>query len=225
MEIKVFCNNCKVEILRADTDTLKSPLVGHMFQVKKDMEWALFSPHDTGNELICPMCEWTFHENGKIKVAVGNEFIIGIPELIIPGILGSEEPLVIELPAKKETQVVKPKPEPEPEKETVVEEATSNPTLEALQKQVEGDKQEEKTEIVPELTDIQSIVEGKPEKEVDAEASPAVNIGDWTEMADANEDSEMNGEPPPGAKVAESGVTKPKQSRKIKKRGSKKKIK
>lgn len=334
MEINVYCISCKVEILIADTDTLKSPLIGEMFKVKKDMEWSLFSPFDAGNDLTCPMCEWTFHENGKLRVAVGNEFIIGIPELIIPGIVASSE----ESPVKFEHVTVSKEiliPKGAAEKilknqaqmteaammkeagETkediylaiceltkyktkggksmegeVVHQATElkapfvryfraldaatdgsvmeliekelkthyeytcsilsmteqedavdlcdyldwslkgriseyfptwradkkDPTLEALQKQVEGNKQEETKEIEPALTDIQAIVEGKTEKEV----KPEPHTGAWTESEDTDEDSEMNGEAPAGAKIAESGVEKPKkvkkQSRKTKKR-------
>lgn len=87
MEIKIFCMACKVEILRADTDTLRTPLIGNMFKVKKDMEWNLFSPHDTDKDLICPMCEWTFHEEGRVSVPVNGDFVIGKPEVIIPGII------------------------------------------------------------------------------------------------------------------------------------------
>ena len=320
MEIKIFCNNCKVEILRADTDTLKTPLVGEMFKVKKDMEWALFSDHDTGNDLICPMCDWVLHENGKIRVAVGNEFIIGIPELIIPGILAGFDGVPVAAPSKKpvldiEESVVTAILEPTcyktkdgkhlegdllnhsihingtfarefrkldkaaetsddkmdiqarnaldrefkyvgiilkklspvdannlsdcldwslkgrlsdyfpAWKDKLKKEVTPNPALEAIQKQVEGEKTEEKAEIAPELADIQSIVEGKPGKDGDAKEKPDVHQGAWTESQDADENSEINGDPPPGTNVAESGVTKPKRSRKIKKRGGKKKIK
>ena len=230
MEIKIFCNNCKVEILRADTDTLKSPLVGEMFRVKKDMEWALFSDHDTANDLICPMCDWVFHENGKVKVVVGNEFIIGIPELIIPGILAGFDRVSATV-TPKETVFIEESGGVSDEalnslsRGPAVVKVTPDLAMEAIQKQVEGEKTAESTEVDPKLTNIQSIVEGKPEKESDVAEKPDINQGAWTESQDADENSEINGDPPPGTAVAESGVTKPKQSRKIKKRGSKKKIK
>ena len=91
MEVKIFCANCKVEILRADTDTLRSPLIGNMFKVKKDMEWSMFSPHDNGNDLLCPMCDWAFHENGKLMIPVNGDFVFGKPEVVIPGIIAQGE--------------------------------------------------------------------------------------------------------------------------------------
>lgn len=135
MEINVFCMNCKVEILRADTDTLKSPMVGYMFRVKKDMEWSLFSPHDMGNDLICPMCDWAFHENGKIMIRINGDFVIGKPEFIIPGILEydyTEEPIV-------ETEVVLDTVEIK----DVIVDGVNDITIEMLQKVVEGDKEPE----------------------------------------------------------------------------------
>ena len=174
MEIRVFCSNCKVEILRADTDTLKTPLIGSMFKVKKDMEWSLFSPHDQGNDLTCPMCDWTFHDNGKVSVAVGDDFVFGKPEVIIPGILAGIE---VPLPVETNKEAVIPVVEVEDIKnkaashtlvniETIAEDATPNPALEALQKQVEGNKAEEKTEKLEQAR---------------------INQGDWSEPSNINE--------------------------------------
>lgn len=59
-EVHVFCSNCKEDILRADSEKLKFPLIGSMFTVKPGMEWDIFGPSATGNDLICPMCEWSF---------------------------------------------------------------------------------------------------------------------------------------------------------------------
>ena len=174
MEIRIFCSNCKVEILRADTDTLKTPLIGNMFKVKKDMEWSMFSPHDQGNDLTCPMCDWTFHDNGKVVVPVGNDCVFGIPEVIIPGILAhtEEEPVgdgVVDDTAKIQAghKIVESEIKlPQPEKEFVTEDITPDPTLEALQKQIEGDKTEEKTEKLEQAQ---------------------INRGDWSEPSNINE--------------------------------------
>jgi len=185
MEIKIFCQSCGVEILRADTDTLKSPLVGEMFQVKKDMEWALFSPHDTGLELTCPMCEWTFHEKGKIKVAVGGDFVFGIPEVIVPGILAYAD-------VQSAPIVVAPPPPPAPPVSPLVE-APAVPPPPPVTVLVTD----------PALLLIQDQVEAKgPVEEI-----PTVKP---VQKSDTDEDSEMEGKAPPGAVAVEPAASKEK---------------
>lgn len=71
MHITIYCVNCRADILRADSDTLKSPLVGSMFLVKPGMEWNIFAPTATGNDLTCPMCEWSFHRDGLLLTDQG----------------------------------------------------------------------------------------------------------------------------------------------------------
>ena len=60
MNLRIKCLNCREEVLQCETQELWTPLKGSMFKVKKDMEWAIFSPEDTGRDLICPMCNWCF---------------------------------------------------------------------------------------------------------------------------------------------------------------------
>lgn len=69
--VTILCNNCKVDILRANSDFLKTPLYGFMFTVKPQMEWSIFDGSATGNDLICPMCGWCFHDNGKLLTSNG----------------------------------------------------------------------------------------------------------------------------------------------------------
>lgn len=206
MEIKVFCQNCQVEILRADTYTLKTPLVGSMFRVKKDMEWSLFSPHDTGLDLTCPMCDWTFHENGKVKVAVGDDFVFGVPEVIIPGILGFYEESG-EITEEALSTVAM---------SSVVDKVMSlstDPNLKTIRDQVEGDKEEEKAPVPPEIAQIQDAVEGVPDKKDEEVETPQTNEGAWSEFADSDEDSETDGIAPPGAVATEPQASKNKGGR------------
>ncbi len=92
MELDVYCNSCKEHILQADTNTLAEPLIGSMFKVKKDMEWSMFSPHDTGLDLVCSLCSWVFHLNGAITVKADNGLAItGTPDKILET-LGIDKP-------------------------------------------------------------------------------------------------------------------------------------
>lgn len=82
--LNVYCINCKEYILQTDIDTLGEPLVGSMFKQKPGMEWNIFHPTDTGMNLVCPLCSWGFHENGKIIVDGGEKgFIEGTPPEIL----------------------------------------------------------------------------------------------------------------------------------------------
>ena len=202
MEVKIFCSNCKVEILRADTDTLKTPLVGSMFKVKKDMEWSLFSPYDQGNDLTCPMCDWTFHDNGKVTIPVGNDFVFGVPEVIIPGILAHVDSFpdaIVGTRAVTENEDAKNKIASQAltnVKENILKEAykavgeamiadkTPDAALEALQKQVEGDKTEVKTEKLEQAQ---------------------MNKGDWSKPSSIDEGIDMGEEKNPDPRLKKGG--------------------
>ena len=58
--MKIYCINCNEYIL--DAEKLEFPLVGNMFTHRPDVEWDVFSEVDTGLDLVCPMCEWTFYD-------------------------------------------------------------------------------------------------------------------------------------------------------------------
>ena len=222
MEVKIFCMNCKVEILRADTDTLKTPLIGNMFRVKKDMEWSLFSPHDIGNDLLCPMCEWTFHENGKLMIPVNGDFVFGKPEVVIPGILAHETwddiPSIPAMTAteiednwnkavKEGGEVIKKILTPSKQNQEIIDAQFVEPdsTLNDIMNKVEGNQSEkEKPETLsdPVIQSIQDQVEIK-EKEPEKPEPPTINSGDWTRSGYADENSEVEGKAPPGTNLVE----------------------
>ena len=105
MNLNIYCNNCHEHILQADTETLTSPLVGSMFTAKTGMEWAIFSQHDKDLDLICPLCNWLFHMDGRLEAEYGAVRIMDYPEDIVK-IFGTSDGFVeAEEPEEKVTDV------------------------------------------------------------------------------------------------------------------------
>lgn len=225
MEIKIFCNNCHEEILRADTETLKTPLIGEMFQVKKDMEWALFSPSDVDKDLICPMCEWAFHENGNVMAAVNGSFVTGSPEVIIPGIVahGENTPIIQPILMKSREELEKIYPSELIDKvENKVDEALDKFKSEATDVLYGTNEEKVQSEETPinyvnpmseEANPIVESIESVPEKVPDKPVPFQANKGDWNHNEDIDGSSEMSGKAPPGTVATE-----PKPQKRAKKR-------
>lgn len=231
MEIKIFCAGCKVEILRADTDTLKTPLIGNMFKVKKDMEWSLFSAHDVGFDLICPMCEFTFHQDGKVMVPVNGDFVFGKPEVIIPGIITysdefkkwefeeggmvKDDNYQPDMTAELQKQIdsvgitIPPIAEQNQKKinqmwvDGAIENNETPSPLDKLVKQVEGNKSEEPESVKSDDPIIAELQDAVETKEPEPEKPepPTINTGDWSANDNTDGESEMNGKAPKGAEL------------------------
>lgn len=216
MDIKIFCMNCKEEILQADTDTLRSPLIGNMFRVKKDMEWSLFSPHDIDKDLICPRCEWCFHVDGKLMANMGEAFVTGsYPEEIVPWAIACS----MDNPIVKATKVEID------EKLTLI--ATDHKKrVDEIGKKVSEKVKEIYKEPDPLLKSLQEQVEFNDSdyRDKKKEEEAKVNKGDWNKSQDTDGDSEANGEAPEGTEATEPEIKKKsvKKVKKVKKRRAKK---
>lgn len=209
MIIDIYCCACKEFILQADTDTLKTPLVGGMFKVRPGREWSLFSPHDVGLDLTCPLCEWSFHENGHVSACVGTEMIFGMPEMIIPGILARNLTSATGIIAAHDSGLL-------PVEMESTEEITEPET--SIIPQEEPEVINSSNDGVAPFNPLIERVQGTPEPETKDEKEPPLNQGAWSEGANTDENSELQGKAPPGTVATEPIVKK--LSRKAKKAAS-----
>lgn len=180
MNIDVYCCNCKEYILQADTETLKSPLVGDMFKQKTGMEWDMFSTSATGNDLTCPKCEWVFHNNGLIRTVMGEVPFQDIfqerPEELI-------ETLKCYIPRKRKVVLPPASVKSDPPASIDI----PDKLVESVETGSNG---------VDTVDDIQVAVEGVTQVNVNTEA-PAMNTsGVFTPNAEEN--AEAEGVAPPG---------------------------